>query len=426
MVNNFSNLSRLENLSFTSKLTESLATLNQSKGLIVGELATRVGGFISIPFSGLADTVVHAGLTLGKMVTGSFVTPYNLTIAKIKPEWKINQEFELSSALIHLVRVVESVFTTVILPFICLLNPNRAHDFMNHRYGYDKLLNQLETSEAQIRTQAEALANASQEIQTKEEKLIEITNQVDGYKTQMQTLKENLEEVKVELKAKENNFIAVTDQYNKKIDELRKQLMQQSENLKQAQLEKAEQSQQMEELKTELADRDIKIVDLQQENQKLQEQINKPLASYIQDDYSVIGKPSDDNQFFVDSIRLSEIEPPQEVPLDQSIPTQLGEGAVKLVWVKNNDKDHVYYTGKDARAEAELKDEVKIAKSIREQLAEKFPDQKEYYIAVDLIELDSDKGIKLEGERKYTVKTKKLIREILKGFLRKTNVKTCL
>jgi len=136
--NSAKNLTPLENFSLTAPLTAALHLLNHSeKHTVFGPVAARIGGAVSIPFVAIADTFIHAGLTVGKTLTGVFVSPYNC-IAACTSLPKAPRDLELSSAMIHLMRTVESVFTVAIFPVVCLFNPDRAWQMMEHRLAKPK------------------------------------------------------------------------------------------------------------------------------------------------------------------------------------------------------------------------------------------------------------------------------------------------
>ncbi|WP_068470474.1 hypothetical protein [Candidatus Protochlamydia phocaeensis] len=124
-------LSSIENFSCTAHVTKPLSNLNQSGGLLI----SRILSCAIVPLTAIADGAIHMSLFVLKGTTGAFFTPYNLVMVKISPKWTVPRDLELSSAFIHLMRVVECLFTAAILPFICLINPTRAYDFMSHRYG---------------------------------------------------------------------------------------------------------------------------------------------------------------------------------------------------------------------------------------------------------------------------------------------------
>ncbi|WP_075883846.1 hypothetical protein [Candidatus Protochlamydia sp. W-9] len=124
-------LSNLENFSFTAYFTKQMANVNHS--FVLGSVSSRIVGFVAIPFTSLADAFAHACLTTSKFATGIVISPYNITADLFFPDKAASTDLELSSALIHLIRVVESLVTGILLPFVCLLNPERANQFMSQR-----------------------------------------------------------------------------------------------------------------------------------------------------------------------------------------------------------------------------------------------------------------------------------------------------
>ncbi|WP_068470472.1 hypothetical protein [Candidatus Protochlamydia phocaeensis] len=132
---NSAQLSPLENFSSTAYATKPLSDLNQSGFLLLGAVSARVLSCVVIPLTAIVDSTIHMSCFAGKMCTGVVITPYNTIAGRIAPNWKAPRDLEISSAFIHLMRMVECVFTAAILPFVCLINPDRAYDFMSHRYG---------------------------------------------------------------------------------------------------------------------------------------------------------------------------------------------------------------------------------------------------------------------------------------------------
>ncbi|WP_162180818.1 hypothetical protein [Candidatus Protochlamydia amoebophila] len=108
-----------------------MANVNHS--FVLGSVSSRIVGFVAIPFTSLADAFAHACLTTSKFATGIVISPYNITADLFFPDKAASTDLELSSALIHLIRVVESLVTGILLPFVCLLNPERANQFMSQR-----------------------------------------------------------------------------------------------------------------------------------------------------------------------------------------------------------------------------------------------------------------------------------------------------
>ncbi|MBS4162825.1 Uncharacterized protein PRO82_000102 [Candidatus Protochlamydia amoebophila] len=129
-------LSNLENFSFTAYFTKQMANVNHS--FVLGSVSSRIVGFVAIPFTSLADAFAHACLTTSKFATGIVISPYNITANLFFPDKAVSTDLELSSALIHLIRVVESFVTGILLPFVCLLNPERANQFMSQRLPKNK------------------------------------------------------------------------------------------------------------------------------------------------------------------------------------------------------------------------------------------------------------------------------------------------
>ncbi len=127
------NLTVLENFSLTAEVAKSMAQLNEAKYPILAVPSSRIIGLTILPLAGIADAFAHLSLGAGKLATGIIVSPYNTLAVTFFPSYAIAADFELSSALVHLIRVIQSLFDAVTLPFICLLNPARAHKMTSHR-----------------------------------------------------------------------------------------------------------------------------------------------------------------------------------------------------------------------------------------------------------------------------------------------------
>lgn len=115
------NLTKLESFTVTAELIDVLDRWNQS-GRIGYQLGARVVGFFGTIGTGAIDVITHTALFGGKTLTGIIVSPLNLGLKNPKLV-----DFELSSALVHLSRAVNSLFNIAILPLITLWNPSKAH-----------------------------------------------------------------------------------------------------------------------------------------------------------------------------------------------------------------------------------------------------------------------------------------------------------
>ena len=112
---------RLENFTVTGKLTEKMVQWNHSDSIIL-QLGSRLVGFTFSLITSVIDAQFHSFVFVGKSLTGIVITPVNAFLKNPNLE-----EFELSSAFVHLIRAVQSLFQTAVLPFIILLDPEKAH-----------------------------------------------------------------------------------------------------------------------------------------------------------------------------------------------------------------------------------------------------------------------------------------------------------
>ena len=98
-----------ERFSLTSMLTGKMKEWNLStQHRLLGPLAARIVG------------VVSTGMFLGKSFVVLPAKPFTLCL-------KVPKDLDLSSPLIHLANAASRLSKIVVLPFICLLDPNRAH-----------------------------------------------------------------------------------------------------------------------------------------------------------------------------------------------------------------------------------------------------------------------------------------------------------
>lgn len=161
-----SHLSSIENLSCTLKLTELIASVNQSNYLFIGTTIARISGAVAIPFSSLLDATAHTALCGGKIVTGILISPYNSVAMVFFPNWSAPKDLELSSAFIHLICTIECIVAAALLPFVCLVNPKKAHEFMNSRYANKSFQNNHESEARQFEVQKVAFKEKEQALET--------------------------------------------------------------------------------------------------------------------------------------------------------------------------------------------------------------------------------------------------------------------
>lgn len=122
-------LTEFENFSITRELTSYLNNLNND-GTVQGLFFSRVVGLVSIPFCCLADAATHISLCAIKVIVGLGVSFYNSLAYAFHPAYTAPKEFEFSSSLVHLFRTTECLSKGCILPFLCLLNPERTDGVM--------------------------------------------------------------------------------------------------------------------------------------------------------------------------------------------------------------------------------------------------------------------------------------------------------
>ncbi|MBA3238779.1 MAG: hypothetical protein H0T62_10605 [Parachlamydiaceae bacterium] len=196
-----------ETLNWTAKFTQKLEEINQSSYTVIGPITARITGFVSIPFVSLAEALAHVFLASGKGLTGILVSPYNCLANTCFPDYSLPKELELSSALVHVILIVESIFTAALLPFVCLLNPSRADAWMNLRL--DKTQDLHDEISDEIQPEPEAVNNEIEElnpqVQELTEKLVRAKlrgqNRVASRELQLKTANGTIEELKKEVQA---------------------------------------------------------------------------------------------------------------------------------------------------------------------------------------------------------------------------------
>lgn len=163
-------LTPTEQFGFTPPAAYKMCEWNHSKdNPFLGAVASRIVGFVIIPFSEIVDAFTHLGIASLKGVIGIIVLPYNSLALIFSSERTVRTDFELSSSLIHLWLVVECLFGAAIFPFICLLNPDAAFRCMGYRLAFhedeiaalNREIRDLNVSSARLRQE---LTQANQDL----------------------------------------------------------------------------------------------------------------------------------------------------------------------------------------------------------------------------------------------------------------------
>ena len=168
---NFRPLTALENFSLTEMFTTKMHKWNHDTvHPVLKPIAARIVGCALVAFAALADVLVHAALTLGKTVAAVAVLPF-------RPFFNLPQDVELSSPLIHLMRSTHSIFNVVILPLLCLLDPDRAYqitqttNIVKLKHKITKLQQEFNEEQKSNQTVVEVLQKDYIEAQNKIEQL---------------------------------------------------------------------------------------------------------------------------------------------------------------------------------------------------------------------------------------------------------------
>lgn len=123
-------LSNFENFSITRELTSYLNDLNNS-GTVEGMIFSRAIGFVSLPFTCLADFAVHISFAALKIITGIGSLFYNLLAYGFFPSYRATSEYELSSSIIHIMQTIQSLIRGIFFPFLCAIDPEKTKIFAN-------------------------------------------------------------------------------------------------------------------------------------------------------------------------------------------------------------------------------------------------------------------------------------------------------
>ncbi|MCE2982983.1 MAG: hypothetical protein LW832_05400 [Parachlamydia sp.] len=127
-------LTDFERFTLTEPFLRSFSAFNNSSYAISGTLLSRIGGVAALPFVSLAEGFLHGTIFLGKSAIGLPFSVYNFYASSFRSKNdRVRVDLEFSSAFIHLIRTVESLFHAALLPILCAINPDKAHAFVNAR-----------------------------------------------------------------------------------------------------------------------------------------------------------------------------------------------------------------------------------------------------------------------------------------------------
>lgn len=219
----------LERFSCTSELLEKTQKWeNDPKHTTLGPLGARTVGVIATPFTSIIDAIVHSILCVGKATTGVFFSFYNKCIAThLNPKYRAPRDLELSSALIHLSRVVDNLARAVILPVLMLLDPTRAYLLSQESSGKNiqtlhGMINKNTKEKINLQAKIQNLQNklkvAEAKYNSKDDDFNYIISLQDGEIKRIVGEHEVLEKEVFDLRIKYREFVAnyqlLKDQYN--------------------------------------------------------------------------------------------------------------------------------------------------------------------------------------------------------------------
>lgn len=270
-----SKLSGIENFSLTEKVTKGLCAINNSRFYILGAIGSRAG-MVLIPIAAIVDTLAHTAFFAIKAPLVLTVGLLYNTVARCFGEKHVIKGLEISSALVHVVRVVESVAFGAFLPFVGLFDPARADALTRNYHHY------LSKVVTELREEKKELGDKYNELQTEfddlEEKYSTILKQ---QKEPNETVKQAQEKIQdLNRKLEENKKIQEKlqkeiDTNQKFISDLKNQLNQDSKNAKKIEEILQEQNQEIKELEEKYNELQVEHNNLEREYDELQGKINE-------------------------------------------------------------------------------------------------------------------------------------------------------
>ncbi|WP_075883492.1 hypothetical protein [Candidatus Protochlamydia sp. W-9] len=124
-------LTSFENFNLTAQTTTYLYSLNQESYLKA--FGAKLVSPVAIISASAVDVIVHATGFASKFILGGLTLPWNFVVTPFSASLSTSRSSGLASSLIHLNRLVESIFTAAILPFIYLINAESAYQFVRSR-----------------------------------------------------------------------------------------------------------------------------------------------------------------------------------------------------------------------------------------------------------------------------------------------------
>ncbi|MCE2982511.1 MAG: hypothetical protein LW832_02980, partial [Parachlamydia sp.] len=204
-------LTSCEDFSLTKKITEQLCNINHSRYSISGPLCSRCLASLIIPLTSLSDAAFHSILFLGKGTMGTLISPYNCLAMLFSPKFQAPKELEFSSALIHLMRVVDSLFNTIFLTALAILDPDRADAWVSRKAG-NSVRSALENLEKEKLNQDLRLLKL--EAQGKETLLLQKNGEISSKTLEIGLLNEQNFNLRQQLAEKE----MINDQFMQEIE----------------------------------------------------------------------------------------------------------------------------------------------------------------------------------------------------------------
>lgn len=216
MANNiyFRPLTPLESFSMTQMFTLKMAQWNHSvKHDILGPISARIIGCALVAFTALADALMHTALTIGKCISGLSLFAFQFCI-------NIPQDLNLGSSLIHLNNTMRAVFHSTTLPFLCLLDPDRAYHMV--KTYHDGRLLKVKILRDQLHNEEKTLAKLKEGFDQKERLLKDLKRNMVVLEGHIEKLNQELQVTQDQMKERKNEV----EDHNNKLEELEKKINQ--------------------------------------------------------------------------------------------------------------------------------------------------------------------------------------------------------
>ncbi|WP_042281421.1 hypothetical protein [Candidatus Protochlamydia sp. R18] len=187
-------LTSFENFSLTAQTTAYLYSLNQESYLKA--FGAKLASPVAIISASAVDVIVHATGFASKLILGGLTLPWNFVVTPFSASLSTSRSSGLASSLIHLNRLVESIFTAAILPFIYLINAESAYQFVRSRLENlsekqnSTLKNEITSLKNQISKQQQELNQKRVDLEAARRDLGSLTPNLNALQKDIRSLEE--------------------------------------------------------------------------------------------------------------------------------------------------------------------------------------------------------------------------------------------